>query len=273
MIFKFFYECLFFFSLDALFYMLFCFFSCVFLGFLLFLRYCSVAVGKTGSSSEHVQQHVFIVPSLEAKKLWMKEMLPTFVPLGRTLIFCATKQMCDTLAQYINQNNNNKVAVIHGDCHQSDRYKAIQQFSKQRIDALIASDVAARGLDIDNVRTVINFEIPKNYDAYIHRIGRAGRMNTKTNEVTVGTAYNLFDSTQKKDVDFANTLLNALTREGKTDTITEEWRNLAMRSNYYGTTKKQHKFAGLGFTDPTDNDSESRYGGSSSRPNKRSRWG
>ena len=203
-------------------------------------------------------------------------MLPTFVPLGRTLIFCATKQMCNTLADYIHKDQTQRVAVIHGDCHQSDRYKAIQQFAKQRIDALIASDVAARGLDIDNVRTVINFEIPKNYDAYIHRIGRAGRMNTKTNEATVGTAYNLFDSTQKKDVDFANTLLNALTREGKTDTITEEWRNLAMRSNHYyhGTAKKQHKFAGLGFTDATDNSGgETRYGGSSSRPNKRSRWG
>lgn len=68
---------------------------------------------------------------------------------------------------------------IHGNKTQSYRMKALQRFKKSEIQALIATDVAARGLDISCVSHVINYDVPANYDDYVHRIGRTGRADRK----------------------------------------------------------------------------------------------
>jgi len=229
-----------------------------------------IAVGRTGTSSQNVQQHVMILPSVHAKQQWLLEMLPTFAPLGQTLVFCATKQMCDNLVGFIRAAQNNKanhpssvsstripVDSIHGDKHQSDRLKALKSFQKNKIIALIATDVAARGLDIDNVTTVVNFDPAKNIDAHVHRVGRAGRMSRKDSKERNGIAYTLFntntESNYNKDADSANALMEAFHREGRDQFITDEWMKFAMRSRHYcghrgGNANKQKRFAGLGFS-------------------------
>jgi ATP-dependent RNA helicase DeaD len=68
-----------------------------------------------------------------------------------------------------------KVLALHGDMHNRERERAVRALTLGKVQALIATDVAARGLDIDDVSLVVNYDIPNNYDTYIHRIGRTGR--------------------------------------------------------------------------------------------------
>ena len=68
-----------------------------------------------------------------------------------------------------------KVLALHGDMHNRERERAVRALSMGKVQALIATDVAARGLDIDDISLVVNYDIPNNYETYSHRIGRTGR--------------------------------------------------------------------------------------------------
>ncbi len=92
----------------------------------------------------------------------------------KAIIFCHTKRMVDMLVEKL-QGLDYKAEAIHGDMSQSKREKVIKQFKSDKIDLMVATDVAARGLDIDDVNYVINYDIPEHPDVYVHRIGRTGR--------------------------------------------------------------------------------------------------
>ncbi|MFA6680368.1 MAG: DEAD/DEAH box helicase [Candidatus Methanomethylophilaceae archaeon] len=92
----------------------------------------------------------------------------------KAIIFCQTKKMVDILEERLSDLDY-KVEAIHGDLPQSKREKVIKELKGDEIDLLIATDVAARGLDIDDIGYVINYDMPDTVDAYIHRIGRTGR--------------------------------------------------------------------------------------------------
>ena len=91
-----------------------------------------------------------------------------------TIIFCNTKKMVEELARYLNEHGFN-CGMLHGDMKQEARTAVMQAFKSGRTPILIATDVAARGIDVDNVDSVYNFDIPQDYEYYIHRIGRTGR--------------------------------------------------------------------------------------------------
>jgi ATP-dependent RNA helicase DeaD len=92
----------------------------------------------------------------------------------KAIIFCQTKKMVDILEERLTDLHY-KVEAIHGDLPQSHREKVIQDVRDGKIDILIATDVAARGLDIDDIGYVVNYDMPDDVDDYIHRIGRTGR--------------------------------------------------------------------------------------------------
>jgi ATP-dependent RNA helicase DeaD len=92
----------------------------------------------------------------------------------KAIIFCQTKKMVDILDERLKKLDY-KAEAIHGDMSQTRREKVLKDFRDDRIDILIATDVAARGLDIDDIAYVINYDVPDNVDTYIHRIGRTGR--------------------------------------------------------------------------------------------------
>jgi ATP-dependent RNA helicase DDX42 len=198
--------------------------------------YVRIAVGRTGQASLNVQQHVIVVPSNNAKLSWLQQMLPVLCPIGRTLVFCATKDGCEELATTLEQTGSHITCVtLHGDKHQSDRNAALKRFVKQSSSTaavvMIATDVASRGLDIPQVTTVINYDPPKNLDIYTHRIGRAGRLSTKTDSVQEGTAYTLLRKNVAKDADMAHVLLGAMERDGRDgNDISQELRQLASQS-------------------------------------------
>ncbi|MCL1811245.1 MAG: DEAD/DEAH box helicase [Methanomassiliicoccaceae archaeon] len=92
----------------------------------------------------------------------------------KAIIFCQTKKMVDILDERLTQLDY-KARAIHGDMPQSKREKVLKDFREDKIEILIATDVAARGLDIDDISYVINYDMPEEVDTYIHRIGRTGR--------------------------------------------------------------------------------------------------
>jgi Superfamily II DNA and RNA helicases len=92
----------------------------------------------------------------------------------KAIIFCQTKKMVDILEERLSSLKY-KVESIHGDMPQSKREKVLKDFKDDKTDILIATDVAARGLDVDDISYVINYDMPEDVDTYIHRIGRTGR--------------------------------------------------------------------------------------------------
>ncbi len=96
----------------------------------------------------------------------------------KVLIFTRTKREAENLSHKL-QDKGIKVNALHGDKRQTQRTRIIDAFKKDYLNILIATDVASRGLDINNISHVINYDIPQNYDDYIHRIGRTGRAGKK----------------------------------------------------------------------------------------------
>jgi superfamily II DNA/RNA helicase len=103
---------------------------------------------------------------------------------GLTMVFCQTKRTCDRLATDLAERGF-AVAAVHGDLGQGQRERALRAFRHGKIDVLIATDVAARGLDIDDVTHVINYECPEDDKAHVHRIGRTGRAGHEGIAVTL----------------------------------------------------------------------------------------
>lgn len=137
---------------------------------------------KSRATSENVDQDVVHVSPKEDKIETLHNLLlkPEF---QKVLIFGRTKHGVDKLAHRLEERGF-KVDSIHGDKSQPQRQRALRRFSKDEITILVATDVAARGLDIPDVTHVINYELPENYEDYIHRIGRTGRGDKKGNALT-----------------------------------------------------------------------------------------
>ncbi len=123
-------------------------------------------------------EHSFVhVDSQSAKLDHLTEQLRD-AERGRTLVFVRTKRGADRLVKRLRSNNLEAVAM-HGDKTQSQRERALARFERGDIDTLIATDVAARGIDVADVTHVINFDAPGDQDAYVHRIGRTGRAGNR----------------------------------------------------------------------------------------------
>ena len=105
----------------------------------------------------------------------------------KAIIFCQTKKMVDILEERL-KGLNYKVEAIHGDLPQTKRERVIQDVRDDKIDVLIATDVAARGLDIDDITYVINYDMPEDVDTYVHRIGRTGRAGKEGTAVSFVTS-------------------------------------------------------------------------------------
>lgn len=139
--------------------------------------YVFLAVGRVGSTTMNIVQKVIYAPENEKRDRLM-DILPECT--GLTLIFVETKKSADSLEDWLIREEIN-ATVIHGDRTQGEREDALNRFRCGNCPVLVATSVAARGLDIPNVKHVINFDMPSSIDDYIHRIGRTGRCgNTGT---------------------------------------------------------------------------------------------
>jgi len=141
--------------------------------------YVFIQVGRVGSASELVKQHVVYAGELKQKLRELERAIKDHLTKDSlAVIFVETKRAADTLELDLHESGV-AVTAIHGDRTQQEREEALQAFKSGANPVLVATDVAARGLDIQNVGLVVNFDMPKQLDDYVHRIGRTGRAGRK----------------------------------------------------------------------------------------------
>jgi ATP-dependent RNA helicase RhlE len=138
-----------------------------------FLKNPKVVNLSTGISTKNVNQDIVFFKSKEERFSKLMDLLNE-KDVSKTIVFAETKSMVDELTDELSSYKY-KVGLIHGDRRQRDRERTLNSFKEGHIDILVATDVAARGIDVKEVSQVINYTIPQTYDDYIHRIGRTGR--------------------------------------------------------------------------------------------------
>lgn len=132
----------------------------------------SISVTPVSSTSSLVAQSVYYV-SRENKRSLLKHVLKNQA-IEHALVFTRTKRGADKVAKELN-NNGIKAEAIHGNKSQGARERALKGFKNRTIRILVATDIASRGIDVDKLSHVINYEIPEQAETYVHRIGRTGR--------------------------------------------------------------------------------------------------
>jgi ATP-dependent RNA helicase RhlE len=141
-----------------------------------------VQVGHRSKPAKTITHHAQAVASVSAKFDWLVEHLRR--PEGPVLVFSRTKIGAEKLARRL-ASAGIKCTALHADRSQEQRRAAVEGFRGGRYKVLVATDIAARGLDIDGIHTVINFEVPDSPDAYVHRVGRTGRADEPGHAVTL----------------------------------------------------------------------------------------
>eukprot|EP01025_Chloroclados_australasicus_P052987 TRINITY_DN6196_c0_g1_i10.p1 TRINITY_DN6196_c0_g1~~TRINITY_DN6196_c0_g1_i10.p1 ORF type:complete len:781 (-),score=128.45 TRINITY_DN6196_c0_g1_i10:1127-3469(-) len=207
--------------------------------------YVFLTVGRVGSSTDLIVQHVERVNQQEKRSVLLD--LLTAVE-GLTLVFTETKKGADQLESFLLQNGFASTS-IHGDRSQQEREFALRSFRSGRTPILVATDVAARGLDIPHVTHVINYDLPTDIDDYVHRIGRTGRAGKK------GLATAMFS---EKDSGLARALVETLS---ETNQEVPGWlQAVAASSTPYGQKNKRNnsgKFGGRDFRRDVNNSQNS----------------
>jgi len=145
----------------------------------------TVFVGNAGGSNEDVTQIVRVFDDDASRWTWTFEHLAAFVNDGQALVFVNHKATVDELVRECARRGI-KAVGLHGDLDQGERQDAMRAFKSERAHVLVATDVAARGLDVDSIKTVINFHASRDISTHVHRIGRTGRAGA-----TDGRAYTL----------------------------------------------------------------------------------
>ena len=131
-----------------------------------------ISVTPISSTAENVSQKVYFV-NKDDKRLLLKQLIIQ-ESLSNALVFTRTKHGADNIVKVLKKASI-KAEAIHGDKSQNARQRVLEQFKNKEIDILVATDIAARGIDIEQLPFVINFDIPNISETYVHRIGRTGR--------------------------------------------------------------------------------------------------
>jgi superfamily II DNA/RNA helicase len=136
-----------------------------------------ILVKKDELTLEGIRQF-FVAVEIEEWKLDTLRNIYRTIKVTQTIIYVNTRRKVEWLAQQMKKSNFN-IASIHGDMSQEDRNRIMKEFRSGLYRVLIATDLIARGIDIQQVSLVINYDIPTNKESYIHRIGRSGRFGRK----------------------------------------------------------------------------------------------
>ncbi|QNM05514.1 DEAD/DEAH box helicase [Qiania dongpingensis] len=143
-----------------------------------------VKADKGQRTVSSIEQNYYLIPK-ERKDDALKLLLEYYRP-KRALVFCNTKKMVDELSESLCESGF-RAAGLHGDLKQSQRNIVMREFKSGRSGILVATDVAARGIDVDDVEAVFNYDIPQENEYYIHRIGRTGRAGKSGSSHTLVT--------------------------------------------------------------------------------------
>jgi ATP-dependent RNA helicase RhlE len=140
----------------------------------------SEAHGKPVAS---VSQQWYAVPNFRTKLILLERMLDE--SWGRVMVFCRTRDVAERVAKYLERQRHGTVRVLHANKGQHTRINALDAFRDGEVKVLVTTDVSSRGIDIDDVSHVVNFEVPYMVEDYLHRIGRTARVNRQGVAITL----------------------------------------------------------------------------------------
>lgn len=149
-----------------------------------------ITVGDVGVANEDIKQIVQVLANEPAKLAWLLRGMETYIDAGDVLIFANQKAKVAELTKAL-QAAGVRAVALHGDMGQASRMQVLKGYREGVHHVLVATDVAARGLDIKSVKTVINYDAAKDNDTHVHRVGRTGRAGDKE-----GVAYTLLTTAQ-----------------------------------------------------------------------------
>ena len=141
-----------------------------------------IAVHQVSTTAETIQQSIYYTNKSDKKDLLFHILKNK--DINQILVFSRTKHGADRIVRNL-QKNNIEAAAIHGDKSQNQRQRALQSFKDYKVRVLVATDIAARGIDIDKLSYVLNYDIPNEPETYVHRIGRCGRAGEKGISISI----------------------------------------------------------------------------------------
>ncbi len=136
-----------------------------------------VEVAPSATTVDKVEQYFYRLPNFRSKLNLINFLLSDKETYKRVIIFCATKENAELVFKVLDRKTDGEVRVLHSNKAQNTRINAIQSFKEGNVRVLISTDVSARGIDVSLISHVINFDLPTNYEDYVHRIGRTARAN------------------------------------------------------------------------------------------------
>jgi len=134
-----------------------------------------IEVAPQATTVKNILQQQYHAPNILSKINLLKYLLEDKEVFNKVMVFTETKKNADRIVERLEKILGEDLSVIHSNKAQNTRINALNAFKEGRARVMVASDVAARGIDIENVSHVINFDIPTNYVEYVHRVGRTGR--------------------------------------------------------------------------------------------------
>lgn len=191
-----------------------------------------IEIGSSNKSIKQINQ-LFAFVGKTQKQAALINILNKYKP-KTSIIFCNTKKMCEELGEFLNKENF-FASVIHGDLRQSERKRVMDSIKTNKSNLLVATDVAARGIDINDVDYVINYDLPNNVEYLIHRMGRTARAGKSGNSITIINTpaqlkllqqYNRETESDSKEIDLGADFVQRLTTlnnaSGRTHSIKTE---------------------------------------------------
>jgi ATP-dependent RNA helicase RhlE len=165
-----------------------------------------IEVNKPSTPAKAIKQAVYPVGAMQKTDLLVALLRQR--DFNKILVFVRTKRRADFLSKVLTRRGI-PGAVIHSDRTQKQRQEALDKFKKGRVNILIATDIVARGIDVENISHVINYDIPANPEDYVHRIGRTARANA------LGTAISLFSGEERVNLRDIETLIGQTIKREK----------------------------------------------------------
>ena len=144
-------------------------------------------VTPQATAAKQVAQTLYYIPNFKTKINFIEYLLQSDPSFSRVMIFARTKDVADNIYKFIERKGLGPVRVIHSNKGQNSRINAMDEFRQGKLRVLVSTDVTSRGIDVQQVTHVINFDVPVVYDDYVHRIGRTGRAFQDGTAITLAT--------------------------------------------------------------------------------------
>lgn len=147
-----------------------------------------IEVTPQATPAQTVQQHLYRLPNIKTKINLLKKLLEADGDISKLIIFCKTRNAAEDVYKFLSRRySESEVKVLHANKGQNTRINSINAFKNDEVKILVATDVAARGIDVSDVSHVINFDVPVVIEDYVHRIGRTGRAFSSGEAITFCT--------------------------------------------------------------------------------------